>query len=132
MIAETITRNATTNTSASRDADRVVRSDVECWARASEFLTELIGSPPDDLLWDDTHHLRGHGHVGGRELVVIAPRDDNHQTIVLTAEDWDTVRRASTDQRRDLLSASAISDHNRLVSVLADQRTDSSFLTVAA
>ena len=131
MVAETITRHATTSTITSSDADRVVRSDAECWARASEFLTELIGSPPDDLLWDDTHHLQGHGHVGGRELIVIAPRDDDHQTIVLTTEDWDIVRWASTDQRRDLLNACAIADHNRLVSVLADQRNASSFLTAA-
>jgi hypothetical protein len=129
MFAEATTHHSTTSTSATTAADRAVRPDIECWARASEFLTELIGSPPDDLLWDDTHHLRGHGHVRGRELIVIAPRDDDHQTVVLTAEDWDAVRRASTDQRRDLLSACAIADHNRLVAVLSDQR---SFLTVAA
>ncbi len=129
MIAATTTLRSTTSTSANRDAGRTIRPDIECRAKANEFLTELIGSPPDDLLWDDTHHLRGHGHVRGRELIVIAPRDDDHQTVVLTAEDWDAVRRASTDQRRDLLSACAIADHNRLVAVLSDQR---SFLTVAA
>ena len=132
MIAETTTQHATTSTSASNDADRVVRPDIECWARASEFLTELIGSPPDDLLWDDTHHLQGHGHLHGRELIVIAPRDDDHQTVVLTAEDWDAVRRASTNQRRDLLNACAIAEHTRLVAVLSDARNASSILTVAA
>ena len=132
MIAETTTQRSTTSTSASSDDDRAVRPDTECWARASEFLTELIGSPPDDLLWDDTYHLQGHGHLHGREVVVIAPRDDDHQTVVLTAEDWDAVRRASTDQRRDLLNACAIADHNRLVAVLSDHRNAASFLTVAA
>ena len=132
MIAETTTQHSTASTSASSDADRAVRTDIECWARASEFLTELIGSPPDHLLWDDTHHLRGHGHIGGRELIVIAPRDDDHQTVVLTVEDWDAVRRASTDQRRDLLNALAIADHNRLVAVLSGHRHASSLLTVAA
>ena len=132
MIAETTTKHSTTSTSDSSDADRAVRPDSECWARASEFLTELIGSPPDDLLWDDTYHLQGHGHFHGRELIVIAPRDDDHQTVVLTAEDWDAVRRASTDQRRDLLNACALIDHNRLVAVLSDQRLDSSSLTIAA
>jgi hypothetical protein len=131
MTAETTTQHSTTSTSDSSDADRAVRPDSECWARASEFLTELIGSPPDDLLWDDTHHLQGHGHLHGRELIVIAPRDDDHQTVVLTAEDWDAVRRASTDRRRDLLNACAITDHNRLVTVLSDHRNASSF-TVAA
>ena len=122
MIAETTTYHATTSTSASSDAHRAVRPDIECWAKASEFLTELIGPPPDDLLWDDTHHLQGHSHLHGRELIVITPRDDDHQTIVLTAEDWNTVRWASTDQRRDLLNACAIADHNRLVAVLRSRR----------
>ena len=53
---------------------------------------------------DGTFHLQGHGHLHGRELIVIAARDDDHQTVVLTAEDWDAVHRASTDQRRDLLT----------------------------
>jgi hypothetical protein len=132
MIAETTTKHSTTSTSDSSDGDRVVRPDSECRATASEFLTELIGSPPDDLLWDGTHHLRGHGHFHGRELIVIAPRDDDHQTVVLTAEDWDAVRRASTDQRHDLLNACALVDHNRLLAVLSDQRLDSSSLTIAA
>jgi hypothetical protein len=103
-------------------AARPVRPDSECWARANEFLIELIGSPPDDLLWDDTHHLQGHVHLHGRELIVIAPRDDDHQTVVLTSEDWDAIRRASTDQRRDLLTACAIADRNRLVAVLSEER----------
>jgi len=131
MIAEATNQHSTTSTNTSSDASRAVRSDIECWARASEFLTELIGSPPDHLLWDDTHHLRGHGHVGGRELIVIAPRDDDHQTVVLTVEDWDAVRRASTGQRRDLLNACAIADHNRLVAVLSAQRTASGSFTLA-
>lgn len=95
-----------------------VRSDRECRALASEYLTEVIGSPPDDLRWDDTHRLQGHGHVQGRELVVIAPRDDHHRTVVLTVEDWDAVRRSSDAERRALLDACAIADHERLVRVL--------------
>jgi hypothetical protein len=132
MIAETTTQHSTTSTSDSSDADRAVRPDSECWARASEFLTELIGSPPDGLLWDDTYHLQGHSHLHGRELVVIAARDDDHRTVVLTGEDWDAVRRASTDQRRDLLNAYEIADRNRLVPVLSDHLHDSNLLTIAA
>ena len=75
MTAETTTKHSTTSTSDSNNADRAVRPDGECWAKASEFLTELIGSPPDDLVWDATYHLQGHSHIDGRELVVIAPRD---------------------------------------------------------
>jgi hypothetical protein len=132
MIAQTTTLHSMTSISANRDAHRTVRPDIECRAKASEFLTELIGSPPDDLRWDDTYHLRGHGHLHGRELVVIAPRDDDHRTVVLTAEDWDAVRQAGTDQRRDLLDACAIADHNRLVAVLSEHRNATSLLTVAA
>lgn len=129
MITATATRVPTTNR---RQVGRSVRSDVECWARASQFLTELIGSPPDDLLWDDTHRLQGHGHLRGRELIVIASRDDDHQTVVLTAEDWDAVRRASTDERRAMLNACAIADSNQLVAVLGDLERHSSYLSVAA
>ena len=135
MIAHKNHTNST-NSSAADHAEisgsgRVVRSDSECRARASEFLTELIGSPPDDLQWDDTHHLQGHGHLDGHELVVIAPRDDLHQTVVLTAEDWDAVSRASIDQRRDLLATCAIADHNRLVAVLRDHQVSRSFTCAA-
>ena len=132
MNREPTAQQSMTSTSARSGADRAVRPDSECWAKAREFLTALIGSPPDDLLWDDTHHLQGHGHLLGRELIVIAPRDDDHETIVLTAEDWGTVRRASNDQRRDLLNACAIADHNQLVAVLSDHRHESNFLTIAA
>lgn len=123
MNPQTTPMNSSMNTGASHDTDRCVRPDADCWATASKYLTELIGSPPDDLRWDDTHHLQGHGHLQGRELIVIAARDDQHQTVVLTAEDWDAVRRASAEQRHDLLNVCAIADHNQLVAVLGDHRT---------
>ena len=56
--------------------ERVQRTDTECRARAREFLIHLIGAMPDDLTWDHTHRLQGHARLGGRQLVVIAPRDD--------------------------------------------------------
>jgi len=119
MNAQTSTSTIATSIAASvESAPRIARPDTECRARANEFLTELIGSPPDSLSWDDVHHLQGHGHVHGRELVVIAPRDDDHHTVVLTIEDWDAVRRCSTDRRRDLIDECAIIDHDRLVAVL--------------
>ena len=122
MIADTNTQQLQSTTTNSNAADRA-RPDVECRATASEFLTELIGSPPEDLLWDDTHLLQGHSRLDGLELVVIAPRDDDHHTVVLTAEDWDAVRRANADQRRDLLDTCAIADHKRLVAVISDHQT---------
>jgi hypothetical protein len=132
MIADTNTQQATSTTRNSNAADRAARPDIECRAKASEFLTELIGSPPEDLLWDDVHHLQGHSQLHGRHLVVIAPRDEDHQTVVLTAEDWDAVRRANTDQRRDLLNACAIADRKRLVAVMSDHQNAPRCLTLAA
>jgi hypothetical protein len=79
----------------------------------------LIGSEPDDLCWDERHHLQGHAHVHGKELVVIAPRDDDHHVLVLTPEDWDDVRRAHPERRVELLRRCAIEDHDRLTQVLA-------------
>lgn len=131
MIARTTTRDSGTTT-VSGGCDRLVRPDTACWAKACEFLVQLIGSPPDDLLWDDTHHLQGHGHLQGCELVVIASRDDDHQPVVLTAEDWDAVRRASADQRRELLKACAIASHDQLVAVLGHHKKASKSWNLAA
>ena len=131
MITDRNTTNLRTGTTAD-DFGRRVRSDSESQAIAREFLTVLIGTAPDDLEWDDTHHLQGHGHLDGHELIVIAPRDDQHRTIVLIAEDWDAVSRATADQRRGLLEACAIADHNRLVAVLRDHWMSCHPLTVAA
>jgi len=115
-------KHTTTPDNQTIDGERHVRSDAECQAEACEFLTELIGSLPADLSWDDTHHLQGHGHLDGHELVVIAPRDDRHHTVVLTAEDWDAVSRASSDQRRALLKKYAIGDHRHLIAALRPRR----------
>ncbi len=101
---------------------RVPSPDTECRARAHEFLVGLIGSAPDDLTWDDTHRLQGHAHLGGRELVVIAPRDDAHSPVVLTTEDWDQVRLTGGTQRRSMLGAYAIADRRQLAAVLANHR----------
>ena len=54
----------------------------------------------------------------GRELVVIASRDENHHVLVLTPEDWDEIRRAHPERRSELLRQCAIEDHDRLVRVL--------------
>jgi hypothetical protein len=132
MIADTNTQQVTSTTKNSNAADRAARPDIECRAKASEFLTELIGSPHKDLLWDDVHRLQGHSQLHGRDLVVIAPRDEDHRTVVLTAEDWDAVRRADTDERRDLLDACAIADRTRLVAVMSNHQNAPRCLTLAA
>jgi hypothetical protein len=106
MIMEATARNAR-------------RDDDECQASASQFLRELIGAEPDDLLWDVEHHLQGHAHWSGREIIVIASRDDSHRPVVLTAEDWDTIRHSFGYDRGELLRRSAIQTHSRFVEALA-------------
>ena len=88
-------------------------------ARAYALLVEVIGDEPSDLVWDGTHPLQGHVHVGSHELVVIAPRDAAHQPVVLTALTWDAVRHSSADERRELIETGSITDHGRLVTALA-------------
>lgn len=95
------------------------QADTECWALASNFLTELIGAPPVTLRWDSNHHLKGHVSVCGCELVVVAPRDTAHRPVVLTALDWDEIHTAPAEERAALLGRYAIADHDRLVAVLA-------------
>jgi hypothetical protein len=90
----------------------------KCRDRAYAYLTDLIGAHPEALTWDSTHRLQGHVHVGRRELVVIATRDDSHAPVVMTAPSWDAVRHCQADQRRELLGSCAITDRIGLVSVL--------------
>lgn len=94
------------------------RDDLTCQCSAGAFLAELIGSAPDDLRWDGTHHLQGHAHCAGREIVVIAGRDTAHHAVVLTAEDWDAVRIAAPAERAIMLRTCSIDSHRRLVETL--------------
>lgn len=93
--------------------------DRDCRARAHAYLVELIGTRPADLTWDSTHCLQGHVRVGCCELVLIAPRDASHVPVVLTAPNWDAVRRSQGDQRRALIASWAITDRASLCSLLA-------------
>jgi hypothetical protein len=93
-------------------------TDGECQASATDYLRNLIGAPPDDLMWDDVHHLQGHARCSGREIIVIAARDTQHHTLVLTLEDWETIRHADSADRRALLRDYAIESHTRLLEVL--------------
>jgi len=94
------------------------RTDPQCRADATQYLVGLIGSPPDDLSWDCDHHLQGHAHVCGCELVVIAARDEAHHPLVLTARDWDEIRRASDLERMNLVRCCAIENHDQLTHAL--------------
>jgi hypothetical protein len=92
---------------------------VNCQARAYDYLVRLMGARPDDLTWDSTHCLQGHAHLGGQEVVVIATRDALSKPVVLTAPDWDAVRRSTSDHRRELIKSFAITDHSGLAMALA-------------
>ena len=111
-----------TSRQASRNqAGRHHATTPECagHARAHALLVAVIGDEPSDLVWDGSHPLQGHFHVGSHELVVIAPRDGAHEPVVLTALTWDAVRHSSNDERRALIETGSITDHDHLVTAMA-------------
>lgn len=68
--------------------------DEHAHRRALEHLADVAGDEcVDRVRWDADHHLQGHVDVAGRHLVVIAPRDDEHEPLVLSEADWDALRR---------------------------------------
>ena len=68
----------------------------------------MVGAPQCVLRWDETHHLRAHAHVGDREYVLIAPRDEEHEPVLLDKENWDHVTHTFGPERRELLEAYAL------------------------
>ena len=96
---------------------RLYRSDDESHAQATEFLTALVGSTPERIVWDTTNRLEGHLRVRGHELVVIAARDEVHRPVVLTVDDWAAVRRDGRSPGA-LLARCAIVDRKRLAAAL--------------
>jgi hypothetical protein len=99
--------------------NRSSTSVVNCQARAYDYLVRVMGGRPDTLTWDSKHCLQGHAHLGGHEVVVIATRDSLRQPVVLTAPNWDAVRRSTNDQRRELINLCAITDRSGFASALA-------------
>jgi hypothetical protein len=95
------------------------RSDPEARTRATEFLHTLSGAHSTELSWDDTFRLQGHAHVDCRELIVIASRDDQHEPVVLTIEDWDQLRRQGGDSAA-LIAERAIVSPQHLELALAE------------
>jgi hypothetical protein len=117
MTAQQTTTTTTTTTTITTTT--ATHSDPECWAIACDFLVDLLGELPADLAWDDRHHLQGHAHIGGHEVVVIAPRDDRHRPILVTVQDWDEIRAADCGRRDAVLADAAITNRSRLASVLS-------------
>ena len=69
-------------------------SDEQAHERALRHLAECVGPEcADRVCWDPDHHLQGHVDVDGRHLVVIASRDDAHDPLVLTEQEWALLRR---------------------------------------
>jgi hypothetical protein len=77
-------------------SDRYVRlDDDQAHERALAHLAAAVGGPEctERVCWDPDHHLQGHVEIGGEHLVLIAPRDDAHQPLLLAEAEWDALRR---------------------------------------
>jgi hypothetical protein len=85
--------------------------DADCRARACRLFDEIVGASSGVLRWDEKHHLQAHAHVGDRDYVLIAPRDEEHEPILLDKEDWDHVSHTVGPERAALLRHYAIRRH---------------------
>ena len=69
-------------------------SDDEAHDLAVRHLAGVLGSNTvPRIAWDGDHHLQGHLDVAGRHMVLIAPRSPDHCPLLLSDEDWDSLRR---------------------------------------
>jgi hypothetical protein len=66
--------------------------DARAHARAHDRLVAVVGCDCE-IRWDADHCLQGHVDLDGSHLVVIAGRDDAHEPLVLTEDEWDAMRR---------------------------------------
>lgn len=71
-------------------------ADEQAHDVAERRLAELAGRPVDaTVVWDPEHHLQGHVEIDGEHVVLIAPRDCDHEPLLLTESAWDELRRVS-------------------------------------
>jgi hypothetical protein len=82
--------------------------DDDCRARACRFFTEVVGAWQGLLRWDERHLLQAHAHVGDRDYVLIAARDEEHEPVLLDKDDWDHVSHTFGPERGALLRSYAI------------------------
>ena len=69
-------------------------NDDEAHDLAMRHLAGLLGSGSvPDVAWDGDHHLQGHLDVAGHHMVLIATRTADRCPLLLTDEDWDSLRR---------------------------------------
>ncbi len=68
--------------------------DDQAHRLAEEYLSSVFGADVvPEVYWDGDHHLQGHVNHSGCHLVVIAPRDDEHDPIVMSETAWDAYHR---------------------------------------
>jgi hypothetical protein len=69
-------------------------NDEEAHDLAVRHLADVLGSNPVPAVnWDVDHHLQGHLDVAGHHMVLIATRTADRCPLLLTDEDWDSLRR---------------------------------------
>src|SRR3954453_3006130 len=70
-------------------------NDEEAHDIAVRHLADLLGSTAlPDVAWDVDHHLQGHLDVAGHHMVLIATRTPDRCPLLMTDEDWDSLRRS--------------------------------------
>lgn len=68
--------------------------DDQAHQRAQRYLASVLGTDcVSEVRWDSDHRLQGHLDHSGRHLVVIAPRDGEHDPVVMSETEWDARRR---------------------------------------
>jgi hypothetical protein len=79
--------------------------DDQAHQRAERYLASVLGADcAGEVCWDGDHHLQGHLDHSGEHLVVIAPRDDEHDPIVMSETEWDACRRGQRLTYRHLVA----------------------------
>jgi hypothetical protein len=69
-------------------------NDDEAHDLAVRHLAGLLGlTATPAVAWDGDHHLQGHLDVAGHHMVLIATRTADRCPLLLTDEDWDSLRR---------------------------------------
>ncbi len=69
-------------------------NDDEAHDLAVRHLADLLGSSTlPEIAWDVDHHLQGHLDVEGHHMVLIATRTSDRCPLLMTDEDWDSLRR---------------------------------------
>jgi hypothetical protein len=92
----TATTTTTTTTTAGIDCrtGRTVRFDDEtARGRAIEHAVSVLGlAASPAVAWRHDYRLQGHLDLGGRHLVLIAPRTGDHLPRLFTEHEWECLR----------------------------------------